>query len=57
MNCDRSITRYYLLCSNIIMWVYYYVVILGWSESSFGLFHMMLWENVNELFGRPNTFN
>ena len=27
--------------------------ILGWSKSSSGFFHRMLWKNPNELFGQP----
>ena len=27
---------------------------LGWPESSFGVFHRMLQENLDELFGQPN---
>ena len=28
---------------------------LGWPKSLFGFFHNNLQENLNELFGQPNT--
>ena len=30
-------------------------LLLGWPKILFGLFHNILWENLNELFGQPNT--
>ena len=30
--------------------------VLGWPESSFSFFHIMLWKNPNEHFGQPNSF-
>ena len=33
------------------------VYILGWPESSFGYFHKMLGENLNEPLGHPNVYD
>ena len=31
-------------------------VVLGWPKVSFGFFCNILWKNLNELFGQPNTW-
>ena len=31
--------------------------LLGWPKSSFGFFCTILWKNLNELLGQPNTIN
>ena len=29
---------------------------MGWPKSSFGFFHTILWEILNEIFGQPSTY-
>ena len=35
-----------------VIWAF---LLLNWPKILFGLLHNMLWENLNELFGQPNS--